>query len=60
MTDRIQIVIEHNEATDAVVEQYRDYIAGQVLATSITVGEVGEGAAELDMDDFVIKANITK
>ncbi len=60
VTDRIQIVIEHNEATDAVVEQYRDYIAGQVLATSITVGEVGEGAAELDMDDFVIKANITK
>ncbi len=60
VTDRIRIVIEPNEQTDAVIAQYKDYIAGQVLATSIEVGAVGEGAAELDMDDYMLKAMITK
>ncbi len=60
VTDRIKIVIESNEQTDAVIAQYKDYIAGQVLATSIEVGAVGADAAELDMDDFIIKAQITK
>lgn len=60
VTDRIRIVIEPNEQTDAVIAQYKDYIAGQVLATSIEVGAVGEGAAELDMDDYMLKALITK
>ncbi len=60
VTDRIKIVIEPNEQTDAVIAQYKDYIAGQVLATSIEVGAVGADAAELDMDDFILKAQITK
>ena len=60
VTDRIQIVFEPNENTNTVVEQYKDYIAGQVLATSITIGAVGEGAVDLDMDDYIIKASITK
>ena len=47
VTDRIQIVFEPNENTNTVVEQYKDYIAGQVLATSITIGAVGEGAVDL-------------
>ena len=49
-----------NENTNTVVEQYKDYIAGQVLATSITIGAVGEEAVDLDMDDYIIKASITK
>jgi isoleucyl-tRNA synthetase len=60
VTDRIQIVFEPNENTNTVVEQYKDYIAGQVLATSITIGAVGEGAVDLYMDDYIIKASITK
>ena len=60
VTDRIKIVIEPNAQTDDVIAQYKDYIAGQVLATSIVVGAVGEGAAELDMDEYVLKAMITK
>ena len=60
VTDRIKIVIEPNAETDAVIAQYKDYIAGQVLATSIEVGAVGADAAELDMDDFILKAQITK
>ena len=60
VTDRIQIVLEPCGQTDAVVNLYKDYIASQVLATSITVGAVGEGAAELDMDDYIIRASITK
>ena len=60
VTDRIKIVIEPNEQTDAVIAQYKDYIAGQVLATSIEVGAVGADATELDMDDYILKAQITK
>ena len=60
VTDRIKIVFEPNVNTNIVVEQYKDYIASQVLATSITIGEVGEDAAALDMDDYIIKTSITK
>mgnify|MGYP003293413554 CR=1 FL=1 len=60
VTDRIKVVIEPNEQTDVVIAQYKDYIAGQVLATSIEVGAVGADATELDMDEYVIKAQITK
>ena len=60
VTDRIKVVIEPNAQTDDVIARYKDYIAGQVLATSIVVGAVGEGAAELDMDEYVLKAMITK
>ncbi len=60
VTDRIQIVFESNANTDEVVEQYKDYISGQVLATSITIGAVGADAAELDMGEYTIKVSITK
>jgi len=60
VTDRIEIVLESNVNTDAVVARYKDYIAGQVLATDITVGEVPADAPVLDMDDYQVKAVIKK
>ena len=60
VTDRIQIVFEPNEKTDAVVEQFKDYIAGQVLATSISIGAVGADATKLPMADYEINVSITK
>ena len=60
VTDRIQIVFEPNEKTDEVVEQFKDYIAGQVLATSISIGAVGNNAAKLPMADYEINVSITK
>ena len=59
ITDKINVVISHNEATDAAVEEYKDYMGAQVLANSISLGEVTEGF-ELDIDDIVLLASIVK
>ncbi|MBP5715961.1 MAG: isoleucine--tRNA ligase, partial [Bacteroidales bacterium] len=62
VTDRIQIRIESNTETDAAVKQYGDYIASQVLATSIEIVSAGSlaNAIELDMDDYKVRADISK
>ena len=62
ITDRINITLESNAETDAAVADFADYIKSQVLATSIEI--VAEGslsnATELDMDGYVVKADIKK
>ena len=60
ITDKINVTISHNEQTDAAVEEYKNYIAGQVLANSIKLGEVSNEASELDMDGFTLRADIVK
>ncbi|MBP5345782.1 MAG: isoleucine--tRNA ligase, partial [Bacteroidales bacterium] len=62
VTDRIQIRLESQAETDAAVKEYGDYISSQVLATSIEIVAAGTiaNAVELDMDDYVVKASITK
>ncbi len=42
ITDRIDVVISSNEDTDKAVKQFSDYIARQVLANSLTIGEIAE------------------
>lgn len=42
ITDRIDVIISHNENTDKAIEQYQDYIAKQVLANSVTIGDIKE------------------
>ena len=42
ITDRIDVIISHNENTDKAIEQYKDYIAKQVLANSVTIGDIKE------------------
>jgi len=62
VTDRIQIEVESNPETDDAVNQYADYIGGQVLATSIKVVPAGsiQNPVELDMDDYKVLASIKK
>ncbi|MEG2181166.1 MAG: class I tRNA ligase family protein, partial [Bacteroidales bacterium] len=60
ITDKIDVKISRNEQTDAAVEEFKQYIASQVLATSVELGEVAADAAELEMDDFSLFAEIKK
>ncbi len=59
ITDRIVVKIEPNTHTDAVIAQFGDYIAKQVLADSITVEPVA-GGLEFDMDDYRLNVSIKK
>ena len=53
ITDKIDVVITPNEATDEAVKEYSDYIAHQVLAESIIIAEIAEAdRKELDMDEY--------
>ena len=60
ITDKINVTISRNEQTDAAVEEFKQYIASQVLANSVELGEVAKDASELEMDDFSLFAEIKK
>ena len=53
ITDKIDVVISPNEATDSAVKEYADYISRQVLAETICVAEIPEAdRTSLSMDEF--------
>ena len=60
ITDKISIVIEKNEFTDAAVENFKDYIASQVLAVSITIGDINAPQEDemLEIDEQKVNVNI--
>lgn len=60
ITDRIAVTLEHNEQTDKSVDQFKDYICGQVLANSLTVVDKLDNAVELDLDDYKVNILIVK
>ena len=61
ITDKITITIAPDERTDEAVKAYGDYIAHQVLATSIKIAPVNEATAvELDMDGWTLLVNVDK
>ncbi len=63
ITDKIELVLNADERINDVIEQYGEMIAGQVLATSITVGTVSAkdaGAAVLDMNDWKLPVVMTR
>ena len=61
ITDKINVTIAPDERTDEAVKTYGDYIAHQVLANSITIGEVGSAdAVELDMDGWTLPVKVEK
>lgn len=57
VSDRINVVLEVPEDRKDWADRHRDLIAGEVLATSFTIGEAGDGA--VDLGDG-IRAAITK
>ena len=62
ITDKINLVFAPNADTDAAINAYSDYIARQVLATSITVGNINEaeGVETLEIDEIKVDVSITK
>ena len=59
ISDRIAVTISSNENTDAAIEEHKAYICNQVLADSLTIGEVAEGTV-LEFDGFELQAVVEK
>lgn len=59
ITDRIKIVITDNLQIRNAVQEYYDYIAGQVLGDSIVLKPEVEGT-EVDMDDYILTISVEK
>ena len=62
ITDKINLVFAPNADTNAAINAYSDYIARQVLATSITIGNVAnlEGVETLEIDEITVDVSISK
>jgi isoleucyl-tRNA synthetase len=62
ITDRIRVTLQSQPESDAAVEQFRDYIAQQVLASELvtTAAEAPAGAETFEMDGYSIWAQIAK
>ena len=59
ISDRIAVTLSSNENSDAAIEEHKSYICNQVLADSLTIGEVVEGTA-LEFDGFVLQVLVEK
>ncbi|MDE7154354.1 MAG: isoleucine--tRNA ligase [Muribaculaceae bacterium] len=61
ITDRINLVIEPTELTTDAVNSFADYIAGQVLADSITLGKVENPAEDekFNINDVDLNIKVT-
>ena len=55
--DKIKLTFEPNEVTDEAIKDFADYISRQVLASSLTFGEIPEGSQveELDLDGVKVR-----
>ncbi len=60
ITDKIDVKVSRNELTDEAIEAYKQYIAAQVLANNVELGEVSESAVELEFDGFSLFADVIK
>jgi isoleucyl-tRNA synthetase len=60
IVDRISVEIESNDATDAAVAQFRDYICNQVLADDLKVVATVEGENAVEFDNAVVKLSVAK
>ena len=62
ITDKIVVRINPDERVNEAVEQFKDYIARQVLAVSIELQDVTDkpDRVELDMDDYMLDVTVDK
>ncbi len=60
VTDRIELLIEKNEKTDAAVEKFGDYICAETLATIIKVDALEGVEAEELVEGVNVKLKIQK
>ncbi|MDR0540763.1 MAG: isoleucine--tRNA ligase [Dysgonamonadaceae bacterium] len=59
ITDKILVTIQPDERINEAVEEYKSYIANQVLADNITVASLTDGT-ELDFDDFKLTVKVER
>ncbi len=60
ITDKITVQVEHCPEMDDAVANFSDYIAAQVLATSLTLADHLDHPTELDFEEFVLKIDLQK
>ncbi len=60
ITDKITVQVEHCPEMDDAVANFGDYIAAQVLATSLTLADHLDHPTELDFEEFVVKIDLQK
>ncbi|MDE6018395.1 MAG: isoleucine--tRNA ligase [Muribaculaceae bacterium] len=61
ITDRVKVTLSDLPEIAACLNEYKDYIASQVLADSITLAvDVPDPAKELDIDGMKILANVVR
>ena len=60
ITDKINVTLSKNTQTDDAVNEYKDYICNQVLATSLTLADEVKDGAELNFDDFSLFVKVEK
>ncbi len=60
ITDRIAVVLSGNDASDAAVEQFREYICNQVLADTLVVDATLATGEEIELDNAVVKVTVSK
>jgi isoleucyl-tRNA synthetase len=59
IVDKIKVVLQPDARINEAVEEYKQYMANQVLATGITLEPLTDGA-ELDLDDFKLWIKVEK
>jgi isoleucyl-tRNA synthetase len=59
IVDKINVAIQSDSHVNEAVEEYRQYIANQVLANNIALENLTEGT-ELDLDDFKLLVKVDK
>ena len=57
VTDRIEVTYKTDDATAAMLEQFHDYITGEVLAVKFTSGA---GDTELDVNGKTVAVSVSK
>jgi len=60
ITDKITVKIEQHHEINTAVEEFKEYIASQVLANSLQLIEKLDNAEELDFEEFVVKILVEK
>ena len=59
ITDRINVKVSKNDASDEAVNRFADYISNQVLADSLTLCDSVEGES-VELDGYTIAVSIEK
>ena len=62
ITDKVNVILEHNPVTDAALADFADYISTQVLAASIKATDVlpDENVQELELDDVKVRVSVAR